>query len=552
MQILPLRLLALACVLALGPWTALHAQVPGLPTGDSTGASEQDAAEPPETEEVITTVAPDSPQAAVRGFLNAADAGRWQDAAAYLELGETQRLRGPELAERLKGIIDSWQAIDVEDTSPLSEGRTDDNLPEGRDQVGTVPVDGTLEPIRMMRTPADEGPVWRFSPTTVSRIDGWYEDLPDRWLRDLFHDYGLDVLLEAGPFQILWWQWMALPIVALLSWAFGRLIRAIAWPILARLSRRTSTTWDDQLISSIGPPLTLAFALLLFAGGVVMLRLTRGGSEFTSALLAAGLSFAFFWGLWRSTAVISAFLMGRPWAMSNASARHLLSIGSNVFRGLVVGVGIIAVVAALGYPVGTVLAGLGIGGLALAFGAQKTVENIFGSIALAIDQPIRVGDFVRVADFVGTVEDVGLRSTRFRTLDRTLVSIPNGQLADQRLESFQVRDRMRLATMIGVTYDTTRAQMLQILDGFERVLRAHPKIWPDAMVVRFAAFGASSLDIEIMAWFEVPTWADFQLCRQEVLLEFMRVVEEAGSSFAFPTQTVHLIQEGAQPPDSDG
>jgi MscS family membrane protein len=105
---------------------------------------------------------------------------------------------------------------------------------------------------------------------------------------------------------------------------------------------------------------------------------------------------------------------------------------------------------------------------------------------------------------------------------------------------------MRLSTTIGVTYDTTQAQTLQILEGFERVLRAHPKIWSEAMVVRFAAFGASSLDIEIMAWFEVPTWGDFQQCRQEVLLEFMRVVEEAGSSFAFPTQTVHLIQEGAE------
>ena len=102
---------------------------------------------------------------------------------------------------------------------------------------------------------------------------------------------------------------------------------------------------------------------------------------------------------------------------------------------------------------------------------------------------------------------------------------------------------MRLATTVGLTYGTTREQMTKVLAGLEATLRAHPKIWPDAVVVRFKAFGTSSLDIEVMAWFAVPTSSDFEVCRQEVLLEFMRVVEEAGCSFAFPTRTVHLIQE---------
>jgi MscS family membrane protein len=206
------------------------------------------------------------------------------------------------------------------------------------------------------------------------------------------------------------------------------------------------------------------------------------------------------------------------------------------------------VLSAFGFPIGTLLAGLGIGGLALAFGAQKTVENLFGSVSLAVDQPFRVGDFVKVDDFVGTVEDIGLRSTRFRTLDRTLITIPNGKLADQRLESFAVRDRMRLAATLGVTYSTTRSQMQTVLEGFERVLREHPWIWPEAMVVRFKEFGPSSLDIEVMAWFQVPTWGDFQLCRQEVLLAFMQVVEDAGTSFAFPTRTVHVVNENAARP----
>ena len=259
-------------------------------------------------------------------------------------------------------------------------------------------------------------------------------------------------------------------------------------------------------------------------------------------MCASGLVFALFWALWRTIAVFAALTLTRPWARTNPATLSLLTVGSNILRGAVVALGVLAMVAALGYPVGTVLAGLGIGGLALAFGAQKTVENVFGSMALAVDQPLRVGDFVKVEDFVGTVEDIGLRSTRFRTLDRTVVSIPNGKLADQRLESFQLRDRMRLATTVGLTYATTRQQMQAVLAGFERVLRSHPRIWADEVIVKFKAFGASSLDIEVMAWFQVPTWEEFQECRQDVLLEFMRVVEEAGSSFAFPTRTIHLVQ----------
>jgi len=148
---------------------------------------------------------------------------------------------------------------------------------------------------------------------------------------------------------------------------------------------------------------------------------------------------------------------------------------------------------------------------------------------------------VKVDDFVGTVETLGLRSTLIRTLDRTLVSIPNGRLAEMRLESYSARDRMRLACTVGLVYATSAAQqMRQVLEGLEAVLRGHPSIWPDAVVVRFKEFGPSSLEIEIMAWFQTSIWSEFQLIRQDVLLQFMDVVEGARTSFALPTRTVHL------------
>ena len=144
-----------------------------------------------------------------------------------------------------------------------------------------------------------------------------------------------------------------------------------------------------------------------------------------------------------------------------------------------------------------------------------------------------------------TRHDNGFRSTRIRTLDRTLISLPNGKLADMRLESFSARDRLRLACTIGLVYGTRADEMRRVLAGLEGVLRAHPKIWPDAVVVRFKEFGASSLDIEVMAWFLTSDWGEFQAIRQEVLLAFMDVVERSGSAFAFPTQTVYLVKDQA-------
>ena len=171
----------------------------------------------------------------------------------------------------------------------------------------------------------------------------------------------------------------------------------------------------------------------------------------------------------------------------------------------VVVVGAIGALIELGYPVASVLAGLGIGGLALALAAQKTVENLFGSVSLAADEAIRLGDTVRIDNLLGTVEGIGLRSTRVRTPERTLVTIPNGLLAGQRIESLTARDRMRLACTLGLAYGTTTAQIREVLESCERILRAQPKLWPHDLFVRFKEVGGASLDVEVLAWFET-TW----------------------------------------------
>lgn len=488
---------------------------------------------------------PDSPRATLLAFRADAHRGRWPEAARFLTLDETGTPGAADLARRLNGVIESLFTFDPDSLSAAPEGHLDDGLPPDIEEIARVDPFRANEPMRLQRVVVDGRPTWRFTAATVASVDRWYEALRSHWVREWLVSRQWTGLLREGPFDLFLWQWLALPALLVVAWGAGQLTHLIGKPVMTLLTRRTSSRWDDRVVDSLGPPFVLAVAVLVFATLCLLIDINREAYRLVGTITRPLMAFAFVWAVWRLAAVTLAWLMSRSWVLANASARNLLDVGTNISRGLILGFGTLAVLASAGLPVGTVLAGLGIGGLALAFGAQKTLENLFGSIALALDQPIRVGDFVKVHDFVGTVEDIGIRSTRIRTLDRTVVAIPNGKLADEQLESFELRDRMRLSTTLSLSYRTTRRQMEAVIAGVEGVLRDHPRIWPDAIVVRFARLGESSLDVEVMAWFAVPKWTDFQLCRQQVLLGFMEVVERAGAHFAFPTRTVHVASDSA-------
>jgi MscS family membrane protein len=484
--------------------------------------------------------APDSPRASLAHYFEAVRSGRWEQAARYLVLDARQKTRGPELARRLKAVIDDTGWIDLETVSDAHAGRTDDGLPAHLEEVARFTLDGRDEALRMVRRSDDQGAHWAFTAATVARVDAWYRTLPDRWLREVLVGSGIDFMLLPGPLELLWWQWFALVALLLLAWLVGSLLgRATRW-LLRKIAARTPSPWDDELVASIAGPLSLVWSLVLLLAGSRHLLLLRPAARLIDGITTAGIVFALFWALWRGTGVGTRQMLDRPWARDSASARTLISVGGNFVRGAIVFAGVLAVLSALGYPIGTLLAGLGIGGLALAFGAQKTIENLFGSVAIAVDQPFRVGDLVSVDGVTGVVESIGLRSTRLRTADRTMISIPNGKLADQRTESYAARDRFRFATTVGLAYGATPEQIGEVRAGVERVLRAHPRVWHEAVDVRFTALGESALDIAVLAWFDVPSWGEFTACREEALLAIMRVVQQAGADFAVPTRAVHV------------
>jgi MscS family membrane protein len=332
------------------------------------------------------------------------------------------------------------------------------------------------------------------------------------------------------------------------AFVFGRIIVAVARPLLSRIADRTATAWDDRLVQQMASPLSLVLSLQVLRLASPWLPLDGPALTTLHGAIAIVTTLAVLWTAFRGIDLARGVLERRSWAIDRPSSRSVLSIGGRLAKVAVVIIAGIVALAQLGVSVGSLIAGLGIGGLAVALAAQKTLENLFGTLSIGVDQPMREGDTVKLYGVVGTVEQIGLRSTRLRTPDRTIITIPNGDLANQRIESLTARDRLRLAATIGLVYSTTSQQMRAILGELEAILRGHPKIWPDDIVVRFKELAASSLDIEVAAWFQTADFAEFQGFRQDVLLDFMAAIERNGSAIAFPTQTVHLASGPAARP----
>ncbi len=492
----------------------------------------------PESTVVATLVDSASPRAALRDFLAAIRANDLPRAVAFLDLADpAAKARGAELARRLAVVLEIQLQLDLDDVSPFATGHVADGLPLDRELIGEVIAsDGRQVPIRLAQQGGTGRGRWVFSVTSVAQIDAMFSALPDHWVRE--HLPG--ALRRSGPFNVQWWQWLALFTLIPLAAIVGFVLARPAQSVLKRLVRTTETEFDDALVDSARGPIVLLIGVLTSRVLLRWIALPGPTERFVVELQTAIALVAVFWILLRLIGVLQQALARTEWGSSHAALRSLIPLGGRVARLLVLIVGLLTVVASFGYPIATILAGLGLGGIAIALGAQKSLEHFFGSVSIGIDQPFRVGDWVIADGVEGEVEAIGLRSTRLRTLERTVVSIPNGRLAETRSENFGQRDRIRLRTTIGLEYGTTATTVECVRDGIDTMLRGAATTWPERVVVRFSAFSPSSIDFEIFCWVMTTDPDEFRRIREAHYLGMMRIVEEAGARFAYPTQTVFV------------
>ncbi len=482
-------------------------------------------------------MSPESPRASVTAFLELAQQHKYAQAAQYLDIPVSQRARSADLARRLREVLDQRLWIEMENVSPLAIGDTSDGEP-GRDRLGVVPgATGLAEPVYVRRFVGGRVTRWVFDRETVESIDDWHAALPDAWLRGRVPT----PLLGEGPFGVYYWQWIGMALAVVACLALAAVIALAARYLLALVTARTATTWDELLVSRLRGPFRMWLVGVLAMPLFAVLGLNARVAGFISATSSGLVLLSVFWAALRVISLVQDQLLLGSWADGQAQTRTLVPLLTRFLRVTVTIVALLVVLAQFGYPVGTLLAGIGIGGVALALASQKTVEHLFGSVSLAADKVFRVGDFVRIGTVEGTVERIGLRSTSVRTLERTIVRIPNGSLAEERIETFGERDRFLFEHFIGVTYSTTPSQIRTIVAAIEARLREHPDLWPETIVVRANAFGESAISIRVRAWFTVADFVAFLDVQHEILLACMDIVEAAGSSFAFPSRTVYHV-----------
>ncbi|NQZ02051.1 MAG: mechanosensitive ion channel family protein [Bdellovibrionales bacterium] len=246
------------------------------------------------------------------------------------------------------------------------------------------------------------------------------------------------------------------------------------------------------------------------------------------------------WGLYRLVDVVEIGLMRWAESTENELDDHLMPLIAKTVRVLTVVFGVLLVIQNLGFNVMSLLAGLGLGGLAFALAAKDTAANFFGSIMILIDQPFRIGDWIKTNSVEGTVEDIGFRSTRVRTFYNSLISVPNSALVTTNIDNLGLREYRRTVTSLGITYDTPTEKIEAFLEGIKNILFAHPNVRKDYFHVVFEGFGDSSLNIMVYFFLVVDDWSEELVVKQNVYLQIIDLAAELGVEFAYPTQTLHV------------
>ena len=482
-----------------------------------------------------------TPRGSIYGFAQAAFEGDWKRAAAYLDLRRlppSEQVRGPDLARDLKVVLDQTVFLDYPSFSDQNAGHADDGLPSWRDPLATIETSrGPLE-LLLQRVPREEDGVriWKVSAATVEQIPELYEEFGFGPLFGLLPR----PFFEIHPGGVQLWQWIGLLGLVFVAWLLSWVLSSGATRLVRPLVTSTDTEIDDRLIHLLQGPIRLALGVVIFSVAKVGLGLPLPARERLAGYEQALLIVAFTWLLLQLVNLATLVARERLLRTQQASAVGFLAPGRRAVKAIIVSLAGIAMLDNLGFNVTALIAGLGVGGIAVALAAQKTIENLFGGATLFADQPVRVGDFCRFGDRVGTVEEIGLRSTRVRTLDRTVVTVPNGAFSALELENFARRDRILLHTTLGLRYETSPEQLRYVLARLREMLLAHPMIAEDPARVRFVSFGAYSLDLEVFAYARTADWNVFLQIREDVYLRMMDIVEEAGTGFAFPSTTTYL------------
>lgn len=485
-----------------------------------------------------------SPQGTVNGFIKAIGDQNYLRASQYFVLSKRSYRKN---AERIRIVKTFQQLLDqggnFSPSSIISNkelGRIDDDLATGVDFVGNIATDKISIPIYVENQSDDSEPaIWLFSSETVDAILS-----ADIKGEKTFLDKILPkVLKETKLGNVPIGHWAVIVIMTVLSYFLARLLIFLTVFLTQKLWKKANSEKGLAIIDAFSLPVEMYLAVILFVAFTQRIGISIVVRQrFSIIIITIGIV-AFLLLLWRMTDFVSLYARSRMNRRGRISAVSAILFLSRTTKVAIVFIGIIAILGIIGVDVTAGLAALGIGGIALALGAQKTIENFVGSVSLIADQPLRVGDFCRVDDIKGTVESIGMRSTTLRTSARTIVTIPNGQLSASKIENFAHRDRYFFNPIFNFRMDTTPDQMRFLLIELRTLLYSHPEILNSSPVVRFTGITTDALKVEITAYIEAVTFEISQEVQEDILLRMMDIIEKSGTSLAYPSQTIYMARE---------
>lgn len=523
----------------LGFSAAAFPQIPGLAT----------TSQPAATAPSVPAILPDplgreTPRGTLVGFIKAAQEEHYVLAIEYFQPSASRRRRSEqddeELAAQLLSIFNQKFAGALELTSRDPLGRLDDGLPPDQERINGALGAADKFPVQLVRLEDEQGrKLWYFSRATLDHVPEMYDSLT-------FPEMEKQIPQALVTHRLLFmplWQWIAILVFLPFALLGGRLITMVIAFVVNRLRKaRSKPPLAPQKFFQVDP-VTLTIAIVshyIFVGYIGTSLLYR---LYYRHIVWIFLAFDFYWTLTRITRAISARIGASLTRRGMLAERSIVSLIRRFTEVSIFLVVTLLVLNSLGVNVSTAVAGIGIGSLALGLGAQKTFENLFGGVSILFDKVIQIGDTCRINNQTGVVEDIGLRSTRLRTGERTLLSIPNGIMASAVVENLRFRDKFLCQQILRLRYDLSPDHVRYVLGQIQNLLIEDPKVEDSSARVRFLRFAEYAIEVELFCYILEPEFTAYLATQEQLLLKVMDTIEKAGAVVALPTQTTFVTQD---------
>lgn len=432
------------------------------------------------------------------------------------------------LAKRLKWIFDgSGHRIEMDDIP--NEADFTDSTGRSRYIVIASMPDIYLEKY---------GDRWLYSKKSVGKIDKLFKEIFPFYTHKLVEMLPHD---SEKYFGLYLWQLIGILILLILSFILHKILVYVFEKILFGLMRRFGgAKIAHQIIVPVARPISYFVVFGILSLFIPVLQLPIEFAQYLIKIIRAALPFFIMMVFYKLVDVFCSYLEKLAETTESTLDDQLVPLLRKSLKVFVVVVGTIFILQNFDVDVTALLAGLSIGGLALAFAAQDTLKNFFGSIMIFVDRPFQIGDWIVSDSIDGSIEEVGFRSTRIRTFYNSVISVPNGNLADATIDNMGLREYRRFKTHLALTYDTPPELIEVFVEGLDKIVQDHPHTRKDNYHIYMNDMGAHSLDVLFYIFFKVPTWAEELKARQEIILSILKLADELGVRFAFPTQTLHV------------